>query len=84
MAYKARVVTLAGTPVLIATGISAHHVVRLNPDVDILVGGTSDACFYPLYGSTDITSDREEFCLIPGDKLWATGTGDVPVLESGI
>lgn len=83
MAVRATTVTLS-EPTLLARGLNEHHKVRLQAAVDITVGGTDSDCTYPvtLWDETNIT----EFCvkLHYGEELWADGTGDVDILETGI
>lgn len=83
MAVRATTVILS-EPTLLARGENERHKVRLQANVDITVGGTDSDCTYPvmIWDKTNIT----EFCvtLHYGEELWADGTGDVNILETGI
>lgn len=79
-----RTVTLSGSPVLITTGLNENHLLHIRTeDTGITVAGTAAAAptGFPLSDS-----DPQPFTieLLPGETIYADGTGDLYVLETGI
>lgn len=67
---------------LIARGQNENHKVYLRTeDTGITIGGSAAGCDFPL---KETDPQPFEVCLQPGEELYADGTGDIFILETGL